>query len=604
MSMMAIDYTGAVTEGLKNSLLPLAETLLQPPMIWLVGLLGFIFLLNIVTGRHRRRILTTGRWAGAGEKLAALKTAKRQLHSTQINDVVLWCGTPKKWQMKGILPELMTVLTGHPPTLFLPNANQSFAVIGRANSGKTFSAINPLCASAIKQGMSLVLYDYKADDEGEGGQLAYLATLAARHGYDVRIFSPGRDYTCIINPLDFLSDENDDTTAAVLAEVFHKNLKRDTGKGDAFFGPAGQRLIQSLMQFAKATQYPDLAMAFSVLQLENLPKRLAIAAQSGTLPPFVKVGFAQLIAATESEKTTASIISTAADVLTRFMSPRVLPALMGQTNVPLILGQKQMLVFQSDIFRQDVLNPLIAAVINIVMQKNFSIQRTVPLAFCGDEFPTIFIPKSPTWANEHRSKGFVGIYGFQSLAQLKESYGGDRSDILLSGLGSQFWFNPNHYNTAEEWQRSLGEVEVWVKSKTWSKSGGTGGGRSSNEQIHKKPLISTDQILGFRQGECILKSPALQGRHRSGLPWHIKRIRIPKPDQQLAQQCEDFWRSQLRATLTQREQAQRPTIDMEQALLLRTQEAEELLPLSKQGSGVRAMTKTPFFPAPLNDPPF
>jgi type IV secretion system protein VirD4 len=355
-----------------------------------------------------------------------------------------------------------------------------------------------------------------------------------------------------------------------------------------------------LMQFAKSTQYPDLAMAFSVLQLDNLPKRLAIAAQSGNLPPFVRVGFAQLIAATESEKTTASIISTAADVLTRFMSPRVLPALMGHTNVPLILEQKQMLIFQSDIFRQDVLNPLIAAVINIVMQKNFSIQRSVPLAFCGDEFPTIFIPKSPTWANEHRSKGFVGIYGFQSLAQLKESYGSERSDILLSGLGSQFWFNPNHYHTADEWQKSLGEVEVWIRSKTWSRS--SSGGRSSNEQIHKKPLISTDQILGFRQGECILRSPALQGHNRSGLPWHIRRIHIPKSDQQTAKQCEDFWRKRLKSTLTQREQEQRPLIDLNQALALRTQEAEKLLPLSKPAQTFKPTPRDSFIP--VTEAPF
>jgi type IV secretion system protein VirD4 len=595
MIVLSIDYGGAVTAGLKNALLPL----LQPPMPGLLGLLGLIFLLSTAAGRYRRRILTTGRWAGVSEKLAALRTAKRQLNSTEINDVVLWCGSPKPWRMKGMIPDLLT-LFGHPPTLFLPYANQSFAVIGRANSGKTFSAINPLCASAIQQKMSLVLYDYKADDNGEGGQIAYLATLAARHGYNVRIFSPGRDYTCVINPLDFLSDENDDTTAAVLAEVFHKNLKRDTGKGDAFFGPAGQRLIQSLMQFAKSTQYPDLAMAFSVLQLDNLPKRLAIAAQSGSLPPFVRVGFAQLIAATESEKTTASIISTAADVLTRFMSPRVLPALMGHTNVPLILGQKQMLIFQSDIFRQDVLNPLIAAVINIVMQKNFSIQRSVPLAFCGDEFPTIFIPKSPTWANEHRSKGFVGIYGFQSLAQLKESYGSERSDILLSGLGSQFWFNPNHYHTADEWQKSLGEIEVWIRSKTWSRS--SSGGRSSNEQIHKKPLISTDQILGFRQGECILRSPALQGHNRSGLPWHIRRIHIPKSDQQTAKQCEDFWRKRLKSTLTQREQEQRPPIDLNQALALRTKEAERLLPLSKPAQTFKPSPRDSFIP--VTEAPF
>jgi type IV secretory pathway TraG/TraD family ATPase VirD4 len=49
-----------------------------------------------------------------------------------------------------------------------------------------------------------LLYDYKADEYGKGGQLSYLATLAARHQYNVQIFAPGRSYSCIINPLDFL----------------------------------------------------------------------------------------------------------------------------------------------------------------------------------------------------------------------------------------------------------------------------------------------------------------------------------------------------------------------------------------------------------------
>jgi type IV secretion system protein VirD4 len=582
MIILQANYTSGLTQGLINAFAPILQVFLQPQMLLLVGFLLIILLLNAFNGGHRRGILTTGRWAGATEKLSALKTAKGQLQSSKINDVVLWCGSPEKWQMKWIFPQLITLLRGYPPTLFLPNANQSVAVIGAANSGKTFSVLNPLCASAIKQNMPIVLYDYKADDNGEGGQIAYLTSFAVRHGYDLRIFSPGRDYTCIINPLDFLSDENDDTTAAVLAQVFHKNLKGDTGKGDAFFGPAGQRLIQGLMQFAKSTRYPDLAMAFSVLQLENLPQRLAVAATSGHLPPFVKVAFAQLIAASDSEKTTASIISTAADILTRFMSPRILPSLIGKTNVPLILAEKEMLVFQSDIFRQDVLNPLIAALINIVMQKNFSIQRTVPIVFCGDEFPTIFIPKSPTWANEHRSKGYVGIYGFQSLAQLREGYGDEASDILLSGLGTQFWFDPNHYKTAEEWQRSLGEVEVWVKSKSSSRSGGSGGGgRSSNEQIHRKPLITADEIMGFGQGECILRNPVFRGRKRSKLPWHIKRINIPKSDQKVADDCEEYWRNRLRPDLTAREKEHRPPIDMEQELQLRIKEAERLLPLKE-----------------------
>jgi type IV secretion system protein VirD4 len=582
--ILELDYGGAVTRSLTDLWAPLQKTLLQPeiqPFLWL---LGSVFLLKFFTGfSGGKRQLTTGQWASIHDKLRSVLLARKQISSTRINDVVLWCGSFDAWKMQGIFPHLWLLLTRSVPTLFLTNANQSFGVIGSANSGKTFSAINPMCLSAIQQGMSMVLYDYKADDRGEGGQMAYLAALAARYGYNVRVFSPGRDYTCIINPLDFLDHANDDTTAAVLAEVFHKNLKRSAGKGDAFFGPAGQRLIQALIQFAKSTQYPDLAMAFAVLQLEDLPKRLAIAAQSDRLPPFIKVGFAQIIAATDSEKTTASIIATASDVLTRFMSPRILPALMGKTNLPLVLDGKQLVIFHSDIFRQDVLNPLIAAMINIVMQKNVSVQRKQPIVFCADELPTIYIPKLPTWPNEHRSKGFVGILGFQTLSQLKEAYGDHDSDTLLSGLGTQFWFNPNNEKTAQIWQTFLGETEIRIRTKGWSRSGGkSGGGRSFNEQVHKKSLLTTDEILGFRQGECILRSPGIQNRQRSRIPWHIKSIRIPKKDQRLIDQCEEMWRSRLIHALTEIEKTQRPPLDILAAIKVREAEADRLLPLSVQ----------------------
>jgi type IV secretion system protein VirD4 len=88
-----------------------------------------------------------------------------------------------------------------------------------------------------------------------------------------------------------------------LAEVFHRNLTRGGGKADAFFGPAGQRLIQALLQFAKSTQYPDLAMAFCVVQLPNLVKRLSHAAKEERLPYFVQVNFAQFMSTGASEKT-------------------------------------------------------------------------------------------------------------------------------------------------------------------------------------------------------------------------------------------------------------------------------------------------------------
>ncbi|WP_008315637.1 type IV secretory system conjugative DNA transfer family protein [Leptolyngbya sp. PCC 6406] len=518
---------------------------------------------------HNRQVLTSAKWAGGAEKRRAIKRAKKQMESDRINnDVALWCGG----NQRSLFPQL---------PLYVPDANQSAVVIGRPKSGKTFSAINPMLKSAIEQEMAIVLYDYKADDQGNGGQMAYIATLAARHGYKGNVFAPGRDYTCVINPLDFLEDENDDTTAAVLAEVFHKNLKGDKSRGDEFFGPAGQRLIQALLQFAKATPYPDLAMAFSLVRLPQLPERLIYADQQGRLPLAVRIAFSQIMQTAGAAKTTSGITATASDVLTRFMSQRILPSLLGETNISIELGRKELIVFQSDIFRQDVVNPLLAALINVVINRNFSIQRQVPLVFSADEFPTIYLPQCPTWPNEHRSKGFVGLFGFQSFPQIRDAYGREKTDVLLSGVGTHFWFNPGNRDTAKSYSDFIGETEITMQNKSWSRQRGGSGGRNRtiSEQTRTRPLILPDEFTRFGTGECVFINPAYGNQHQANLPQHIDQITISQAEIALEQDCEDLWARKVRRSLVQREQRRRPPLDIEEQLQRRIDEAERLLPL-------------------------
>ena len=547
-----------------------------------LSLIG-LFLVLAVASRlsSKRGRLTSARWATASDKLNAVRRAFKQIRSSKINDVCLWCGSPPKWQTQHVWPFLITRFTGAPPSLYIPDANQSAVIVGRPKSGKTFSAINPMLKSAIEQGMAILLYDYKADDNGNGGQMAYIATLAARHHYTIHVFSPGRPYSCVINPLDFLTDENDDTTAAVLAEVFHANLKGGgKGREDAFFGPAGQRLIQALFQFAKATQYPDIAMAFSLVRLTNLPERLVYADARGQLPMAVRIAFSQLMQTTGAERTTSGITATASDVLTRFMSSRILPALMGRTNISIELGKKELIVFHSDIFRQDVMNPLIAALINVIINRNFAIQRRVPLVFSADEFPTLYLPKCPTWPNEHRSKGFVGLFGYQSFPQIEDAYGKDKANILLSGVGTHFWFNPGNQETAKHYSSYLGEIETTFQTKSWSNSRGSewGRDRSSSEQVRTRALVLPDDFLRYGTGECIVINPAYQSQNQSNLPQHFRQIRIPSADIKIEQHCEAIWNQTLRAALTKRESRRRSALDLEHQLQLRMDEANRLLP--------------------------
>ena len=561
------------TEPLIEAWQVIKDILWSPRGMLLLGLLIVTYLFSMLA--PSRKHLTSGRFAQRGDKLKASRQAYQQLSSRDADEVVLWCGSPPDTLHNGLMAGLATAVTGQPPTVYVPDANRSAVVIGKAGSGKTFSVIDPMVVSAIEQGHPILLYDYKADAYGKGGQISYLATLAARHQYNVQVFAPGRSYSCIINPLDFLKDANDSTTAGVLAEVFHRNLTRGGGKADAFFGPAGQRLIQALIQFAKSTQYPDLAMAFCVVQLPNLVKRLSYAAQQERLPYFVQVNFAQFISTGSSEKTASGILATASDVLTRFMAPDLLRSLLGTTNVAAILERKELLVFQSDIFRQDVINPLLAAIINVIVNLNCSVQRQAPFIFSADEFPTIYMPQAPNWPNQHRSKGFTGIFGFQSFPQIVETYGQEQAKALLSACSTRFWFNPGDVQTAQRYSDELGETEVTFSTHSYSRSRGDdwGRNRSTSEQVRTKKLMTPDEVMRFGIGECLYINPAF-----NQYPIHYEQVPIPKCDRQLKKECEGLWET-IRDRMVRRENSRRPDLDMEEQIRIRLKEADRLLPM-------------------------
>lgn len=580
-----------LSRAVSNSLATLLNVLISREGFLLVVIV--IFLKIASSFSHKKAKLTSARWIGMQEKLAGVREAKRQLKSKSYKDVCLWIGSPPKWQTKGFMPELITLLTGYPPTLYLPGANGSIKVTGKPESGKTFSIINPLLVSAIEQDHPIILVDYKPDEQGKGGQMSYIATLAARYGYKVNIFAPGREYSCVINPVDyFLADENDDTTARVLAEVFHANLRNKNATSDGFFTPAGKRLLQALIQLAKSTQFPDLAMAFAILQLQGLPERLAKAARENSphLPLSVRTQFMQLIQTAGATKTSSGIMANAADVLTDFMNGSILQSVVGKTNVSVILKKKEILVFQSDIFRQGVINPLIAGNFNLILNRNFSFQRTIPLIVSMDEFPAFEYDKPYTWPNEHRSKLFVGIYGYQSEPQIRKRYEEEDCDILDNGLRHHIWFATGSLESANKYSDTLGDTEVIINNLSNSRSYGrnSGGNRTISQQIVKKPLMHPNDFTQLRKGECIFRSSAYEGKDRTNLPWHLRRVKISKFDQQRELECEKIWDNELLPNLTAREKKRRGTPDVEKIFRERQELAEKMFPMPEEEPKTKA----------------
>lgn len=565
--------------------------LLEPRILILLGMALILMLTSSLSSPKSKR--TTAQFADRTTKYNLCREAIRQLKNQQVDEVCLYSGSFKNWQIRPAWLWFSIFILGITPTLFVPTANPGVEVIGAPGMGKTYGVINPLNISAIDQGFPVLLYDYKGGGYGgKGGQIPVVAGYAARHGYKIRVFAPGKDYTCTINPLDFIKNSEDTSMAKTLAETLHDNLVSSTGRSDNFFSPAGKRVLYSSFLLAKNTPYPDLAMAFAILQLSDLGKRLIYAREQKN-PAFTTwnyIPFSQYMGFSQAKETSEGILGGAQQIASVFIQRDLLPCILGQTNISLDLTGKEMLVLQSDESRRKVYNPLIAAMLEVIVNKNFAYQRDCPLVLSLDEYKTIKISESIHWPNWHRSKGLIMIVGYQNESQVADEYGKNGLSTLRTALKASFLFNPRNEENEAKWSKVLGEKEIIIKNKSRSFGGGKSGKSTTiSEQRILEPLIRPDQIRGMRKGAVIYTNPELYKGERGSIPWKIKRVKVSFKDTFTNYRSTQIWLKKSIKVLRQYEQQRRPFIgsELEKELDKRLEYADkELLPLPPEDSDI------------------
>ncbi|NET33268.1 MAG: type IV secretory system conjugative DNA transfer family protein [Cyanothece sp. SIO1E1] len=236
---------------------------------------------------------------------------------------------------------------------------------------------------------------------------------------------------------------------------------------------------------------------------------------------------------------------------------------------------KQILFLQVDIQKRDAVSPLLAAILHLMVTRNFAQPRPVPLVIALDELPTLYLPDLPKWINEFRSNGFVGLLGYQNFAQLQHIYGRELSRAIFAACGTKVFFNPKDRETAIEFSGYLGEKDV----KFYTRSRGRGAqGYSRSEQYQKTPLLTLDQLLKLDQGECVLINPGYKGGGEASVPMRLK-VKISPKEIQTQQRSTELWRTQVQERLTQRTQTQQTLTDLDAENEIRREMAERLFPL-------------------------
>lgn len=550
---------------------------LSPLGLLLLLCVGALLYLSLGSGlgKGNKYKLARGRWAGREEKKTACKIACRQIEERKHNRVALYISKNKVPLPVKAGRKYLIQIPKYSSTLYLPDCQRGVIVCGSTGSGKTYSLINPIIRSSIDQGFTTVLYDLKysslkGSTDKSLGQSSKIAGYAIERGYKVYVLAPSFPESSSVNLLDFLKDETDSAMARQLAIALNKNLKLSSGDKDSsgFFANAGDLLTQGIFQLAKGTKYPDILMCFAILSLNNLISRI----QTANLNLWTKTSFSQFLSVAQSPETAASIIGTALGLFTRFIIPEILTNFC-TTNLPLDLKGRELVIFGTDDEKRDVVSPLIASVLHLLVTRNLAQTRTTPLILSLDELPTIYLPSLPSWLNQKRENGLVAILGLQNLSQLEESYGKEIAETIFTGCVTKVFFNAGSNTAAERYSKYLGEEEV--TNKRSSRSTGKGVSINHSVEISKRPLFEASQFNTLPEGKCVIINPSFKSLDEAALPLLHKIQLSRKVESQLEEKSLDLWYQ-----YQQEMKNQLPVTEvLEEDLKVRLEEANRILPL-------------------------
>jgi type IV secretory pathway TraG/TraD family ATPase VirD4 len=532
----------------------------------IAGLIAFWWLSREDNGKGK---LATGRWGGSAELKAAEKTALKQIAAPKKNACSLYINTPEhmRKKLKASIkyplpaPDKKAKKPKKVPTYYYPDTQQSIAVVGSAGSGKTYSVIDPLLRSAIDQGHSTVLYDFKYP-----GQAQSLSLYAKRRGYKVFIFAPGYLESCALNILDFITDSQDAVGAGQLAQVIVKNCSAGGGGGDAFFENAGMALVEGLFLLTKWIQeyqvanrkeggedynYCDLLTTACLINLPNLGARLQFAAEEDPngleISRWTLQSLAQLISThgggdgNAANKTETSIVATAQDIFKKFIRKDFIGSFCQTTNLELDVDDKVLIVFGLNQVNRYSIGPLLAASMHMLISNNIvhSKPRRSPLIVSLDELPTVYLPALANWLAEARSAGFNAILGFQNFRQLQELYGENLGKVIFGNAANKFVFNPGEFESAEIISKYLGDEEITVTSK--SRSSGKGGSSSTSKNQQARSLIAPNEILKMPRGKGLAISSGYCKKNEAFVPLLLD-FKISDEDMSEARYMESKWK--------------------------------------------------------------
>lgn len=409
----------------------------------------------------------------------------------------------------------------------VPNAFRGTLVLGGAGAGKSFSIGEPVIEQFAEKNFAGIIYDFKFPVLVEVAQQAMAAAAWKR--------VTGRDTACqdrhapevqlhIINFKDLERTERinplraQDMPVMAYAEEYSRaiihNLNTHTLRNSGeFFSSSAIAYLTGIIWFYRKNypRYCTIPHVVATALYKDYRHVLSMLDTDVECGDMVR----SLITAVEAkaDKQIAGVVATLQIILTRINSPEMVwvltPDEENGEGFSLNLNDPEhpkLLCIGNDPTLKDTFSPVISCMIAVAL-KLMNQPGKHPSYVLLDEAATLYVPGLEVIPATARSNKIATVYMSQDLSQMIDSYGREKTQVMVSNLNNWFIGKVNNVETAELISRIVGREEKEMVSLS---AGNSTAGQGHRNQSHtrsvsfqERNLVRIQDAITLEQGEFI-----------------------------------------------------------------------------------------------------
>ncbi len=369
--------------------------------------------------------------------------------------------------------------------------------VGPTGSGKTASFFIPNLLSLPNASMVV------SDPKGELFQKTAAENIA--QGKNVVVFNPYAENTMKYNPLSLCRDVYEvRELAQVLLANGNASVEAMTGSkaGGSEWINMSIPLLTAFLLFVKDLSPPKNTVAYALQlitenDIETLKFLIMDYKDSGNTNIWEQASYKQFnifLQSSESERTAASIKTVLAANLQLFAEPTIENATSENEINPMELRKRPTVLYVNiPEHKSAVLAPLMAPFYTQLMEHLIEGDTSLPVYFMLDEFANIgIIPNIDRALATFRSRNISISLAIQSINQLRQIYGEEKTHSILDNLKTKFVLPGLAFDSANYFSKLCGYKEIVTISKSY------GNGReksiSFNSTPQKRELVTPGEI--------------------------------------------------------------------------------------------------------------